>query len=756
VNSPVALIVALLAALPVVVRGETLVPSQDAHVEPLSAGNFGALAAITVDAAKSEGLVQFDLTQLPQGITGDQIWKATLTLFSNHVGLPGAVDFYAANGVWTESAVNAGNAPAAGALVAASVPVPSANSYVTVDVTSAVRDWINGVAVNDGFLIRASTGGPFQFDSKENTDTSHPAVLNVSLISPRRPEAAVQTGSGSIGQTGSASIGQTGSASIGQAGEAAAVAAPVRRATTPLDVSPGSNDTTYCNATGIGSNAGTCIGSPVPASYTGLTIYLRVDAPNTGPTTINVSGLGPVPIYSEGLPLAPATLVPGPGAGNLYNLGYDGARLNITTAASISGCLTTNAVVYYPGGPGCSSNLTFDGQELHIGPATTALDWMSLGLANSGAVGNYNFTTGSDLNPGDPTRNDRSFTIGYNTTGDGGRKVISEPSFMWRVEDYYHPTGAATYLESHLQYDSLINPGVFTRPLAIQINRGTDVTTVALDADTTTFLDRTGVNQLFQVNARNSVVSASVPLLLTTNNSQALRQTNSTNTGSITLAYVDSSNVAWYGVGAAGTRFNSSILGTSVFQDSADTRLVIKTATGGTQISDPLDIISQNNVLLAGVGRDGTWYATNGNVSGNFALSAMGAGVLHTSSTGSVSAAPVNLASADVTGVLPSTSLPLVNNHTLFNGTAPAVSSCGTGSSTTRTSNDNAGTINIGVGSVTSCTLTFATPFAFPPSCRIGGNLATVTGGVSSVSTTAITFSFSGGIGGGQAYYDCF
>jgi hypothetical protein len=747
VNSTVALVVALLAALPMVVRGETLVPSQDAHVEPLSVGNFGALAAITVDAAKSDGLVQFDLTQLPQGITGNQIWKATLTLFSNHVGLPGTVDLYAANGVWTESAVNAGNAPAAGGLVAGSVPVPSANFYVTVDVTSAVKDWINGVVVNDGFLIRASSGGPFQFDSKENTDTSHPAALNVTLIPPRLADAAGQTGSGSIGQTGSASS--------GLAGAADAVAAPVRRSTSPLDVSPGSNDTVYCNATGIGSNAGTCIGSPAPTSYTGLTIYLRVDAPNTGPTTLNVSGLGPLQIYSQGLPLAPATLIPGPGAGNLYNLGYDGVQLNIITAASISGCLTTNAVIYYPGGPGCSSNLTFDGQELHVGPATTALDWMSLGLTNSGAAGNYNFTTGSDLNPGDLTRNDRSFTIGYNTTGDGGRKLLSEPSFMWRIEDYYNP-GTGKYLESHLQYDSVVNPGVFQRPLAIQINRATDVTTLALDADTTTFLDRTGTNQILQVNARNSVISAGVPLLFSTNNIPVVRQANSTNTGSITLAYADSNNVAQYGVGAAGIRFNSSMLGTSVFQDSADTRLVIKTATGGTQVSDPLDILSQNNVFLAGVGRDGTWVATNGNVLENFTLSAMGAGVLHTSSTGSVSAAPVNLASADVTGVLPSSSLPLVNNHTLFHGSAPAVNSCGTGSSTTATSNDNAGTINIGVGSVTSCTLTFATPFAFPPSCRVGGNLATVTGGVSSVSTISITFSFSGGIGGGQAYYDCF
>ena len=734
-NSSVVLAVALLAALPVAFRGQTLVPLQDAHVEPFSAGNFGALAAITVDASKSEGLVQFDLTQLPQGIGGNQIWKATLTLYSNHVGLPGTVDLYTANGVWTESAVNGGNAPAAGALVAGSIPVPSGNFYVTVDVTSAVRDWTSGVVVNNGFLIQASSGGPFQFDSKENTDTSHPALLNVTLIPPRLPDAAGQTGS------------------IGRAGEAGADAAPVRPSSSPLAVS-GNADATYCNATGVGSNAGTCVGSPAPTSYTGRTIYLRVNASNTGPATLNVSGLGPLDIYSGGLPLAAGALTPGPGAGNLYNLSYDGTRLNIITAGNTSGCSITNAVLYNSTA-GCSANLTFDGQELHVA-APGSVDWLSLGLSNSGAVGSYNFTTGSDLNPGDPSRNDRSFTIGYNTTGDGGRKVASEPSFVWRIEDYYNPFGTNGYLESHLQYVSTANPGAITRPFSLQINRKTDVTTVALSADTISFTDRPTAKQLLEVNAVNSGIFASVPFNFTTNNTYAFRQMNSANSGYITLAYADSNNVAGYGVGSTGVRFFSPFLGTSVFQDSADTRLVIKTATGGTQKSDPLDILSQNNALLAAVGPDGTWYATNGLVSGQFTLSGVGAGVLHTSSTGSVYTVPVNLASADVTGVVPPTRLPLVNNHTLLNGSAPSVSNCGTGPGITTTSNDNAGTIDVGAGAVTSCTLTFATPFAFPPSCRIGANLATVTGGVSSVSTTSITFSFSGAIGGGKAYYDCF
>jgi hypothetical protein len=65
------------------------------------------------------------------------------------------------------------------------VPVAVANNYVTGDATQAVQDWVNGTSNNDGFIITPSPGTPgvqVEFDSKENTATSHPATLAITLV----------------------------------------------------------------------------------------------------------------------------------------------------------------------------------------------------------------------------------------------------------------------------------------------------------------------------------------------------------------------------------------------------------------------------------------------------------------------------------------------------------------------------------------------------------------------------------------------
>jgi hypothetical protein len=76
------------------------------------------------------------------------------------------------------------NAPVPGAAVG-DVPVAVANNYVTGDATQAVQDWVNGTSNNDGFIITPSPGTPgvqVEFDSKENTATSHPATLAITLV----------------------------------------------------------------------------------------------------------------------------------------------------------------------------------------------------------------------------------------------------------------------------------------------------------------------------------------------------------------------------------------------------------------------------------------------------------------------------------------------------------------------------------------------------------------------------------------------
>ena len=228
-------LVVLLAALPAALPAQDLLPSQDAYVVAGTGANYGACQTLAVTnsapagffsspltqnclfppdvipafsnsaKAASTGLVQFDLTHLPPGTTSGQVSRATLTLFLDTVTSAGTVAVYAANGNWTESGVNGNNAPAPGAVVATNVPVTTANTYITIDVTAAVKNWIGGATPNNGFLIAAAASGTsVGFDSKEDTATSHPAILSLFLSGGGGVGPAGPTGpTGPVGATGS-------------------------------------------------------------------------------------------------------------------------------------------------------------------------------------------------------------------------------------------------------------------------------------------------------------------------------------------------------------------------------------------------------------------------------------------------------------------------------------------------------------------------------------------------------------------------
>jgi hypothetical protein len=204
----------LLALTPAALYGQALLPSQDAYFVPGNATSFGTAVTITVGTAlNAQGVVQFDLTQLPAGLLASQVKQASLTLFLDHVSAAGTVNIYAANGAWTESTITGLNAPAPAAIVASNVAVNTANTYITVDATAAVQAWLNGTVSNNGFLIQAALAATsVQFDSKENTNTSHPAILTIDAASsgPAGPTGA-QGATGPTGPTGAnGSIGATG------------------------------------------------------------------------------------------------------------------------------------------------------------------------------------------------------------------------------------------------------------------------------------------------------------------------------------------------------------------------------------------------------------------------------------------------------------------------------------------------------------------------------------------------------------------
>ena len=207
---------------------QTVPLTQDSFVitAPANAVNYGSASTINVGGANgNRGLMQFDLSALPPGTVAANVAGAVLTLFVSRVGAAGTIDISVANGAWTELAVNGNNAPAAGAAVASAVSVPSARAgtFLYVDATTAVRNWLNGTT-NSGFIVTPNDGTVnIAFDSKESATTSHPATLTITLSNAGATGATGATGvTGATGATGitgaTGAAGATGANGTGTSG----------------------------------------------------------------------------------------------------------------------------------------------------------------------------------------------------------------------------------------------------------------------------------------------------------------------------------------------------------------------------------------------------------------------------------------------------------------------------------------------------------------------------------------------------------
>src|SRR5580704_2513700 len=163
--------IAALALAPIAGFAQTLAPSQDAYYVPGNGSNFGTATTVTVGSSGSVGLVQFDLTQLPAGLTSAQIQKATLTLFLDHVNSGGTIniDTVSASTPWGELTVTGNSGISPGIAVNTAAMANTAATFVSVDATAAVQGWITAPGSNNGFMLQANAGASVQFDSKENT-----------------------------------------------------------------------------------------------------------------------------------------------------------------------------------------------------------------------------------------------------------------------------------------------------------------------------------------------------------------------------------------------------------------------------------------------------------------------------------------------------------------------------------------------------------------------------------------------------------
>jgi hypothetical protein len=175
----------------------------DAHISQAQpAVNYGALPTLNVGGG-STGLLRFDLGTLPAGTTSAKLIKATLVLYVNRVGSPGAIDLNTVNTSWTEAGVSFNTQPAVGGIGLLSVPVPAAGQFLAMDVTAQVKSWIDNPASNNGWAVSAAGIAPTTtvfFDSKENTATGHVARLDLTLAD--QGPAGPQGAPGATGATG--------------------------------------------------------------------------------------------------------------------------------------------------------------------------------------------------------------------------------------------------------------------------------------------------------------------------------------------------------------------------------------------------------------------------------------------------------------------------------------------------------------------------------------------------------------------------
>lgn len=91
--------------------------------------------------------------------------------------------------------------------------------------------------------------------------------------------------------------------------------------------------------------------------------------------------------------------------------------------------------------------------------------------------------------------------------------------------------------------------------------------------------------------------------------------------------------------------------------------------------------------------------------------------------------------------------------HINSQGPTPTMGACGSGPSVAGT--DNAGSITVGSGVPLSCAMVFAQPWNKTPACVMSINTTGITGGITTLTTTGMTFSFSTTVGGGVITYAC-
>jgi hypothetical protein len=202
-----AVVVLLFAVLSALTQAQVVV-TDDANTSSLyPAKNFGDSIALIV-CSGSNTYIKFSMANLGPGIASSNVSKATLVLYVDAVLTSGTVDVYQVNGSWSEGSIAYNNAPTLGAKLFSAVPVTK-TGFLSLDMTSSVQAWLAGSLTNNGIALVPSAGSAISasFDSKENVFTSHPADLDLVLVSAGpQGQQGMQGPQGTVGPQGPAGL----------------------------------------------------------------------------------------------------------------------------------------------------------------------------------------------------------------------------------------------------------------------------------------------------------------------------------------------------------------------------------------------------------------------------------------------------------------------------------------------------------------------------------------------------------------------
>ena len=174
--------------MPVAVYSQPTLLSDSYVATPYIVGEkHGADPTLLINRNNS-GYIQFSLANsLPTGITHQDIDKATLKLFIADINAAGNLTIRRVTQNWKEPTIPVGGIPPALDLITPAKIFKINKAYkghwVELNITDIVKGWISLPKTNKGIALAVENTSLLDavIDSKENTDTSHQAILDLVL-----------------------------------------------------------------------------------------------------------------------------------------------------------------------------------------------------------------------------------------------------------------------------------------------------------------------------------------------------------------------------------------------------------------------------------------------------------------------------------------------------------------------------------------------------------------------------------------------